>query len=163
VTQQPQPTPAPQLTTPRRNQESSSSSSQEQYVKTRPRILVTQVNVQPGIARAGQEVLVYANVVNRGEQAGNYKIELKINGVVEQVKTGTLEGNSGRPLSFAVNKQDPGNYQLDINGQQAYFTITGMSNQKIPAKTVFLLVFILFSIGIIIVCSLLIKRRRTGY
>lgn len=115
----------------------------EQPTWSRPaRIVTTQVYAQPRQVLANQPVTVYFNVANRGDRPGNYTATLRINGKVEEVKRGNLEGHSASPLQFVVSREQPGNYTIDINGEEDYFTVLGQSESRDDVKPglIFLLV-----------------------
>jgi hypothetical protein len=90
-----------------------------------PDLVVMYVNAQPQQTLANQPVTIFGNVANRGDLATSYVATLKINGQVEQVKKGSLEGNKATPLEFIIYRSEPGTYQVDLNGQRTYFTIVG--------------------------------------
>ena len=96
---------------------------------------------------------------------GNYMIELKINGEIEQTRSGGIGGNMGIPLKFIVNKDQPGTYKVDINGQKSYFTIVdnGENSRTDSSNTVPLIGFIVCAISVIIISILLIYRLRANY
>jgi hypothetical protein len=115
---------------PSQNQSSESPALPEQLITTPPRILVTNVNSQPRSSLPNQSVVIYANVVNRGDSRGSYTVDLKINGQVEETRTGNLGGHAALPLKFEVLKDEPGTYLVDINGERAYFTIIEQKSHK---------------------------------
>jgi cobalamin biosynthesis Mg chelatase CobN len=124
-----------------------------------PRISVKNVNVQPRQAGADQPVTVYASIANSGDQSGSYTAELKINGQVEDVQTGRVSSHSAVPLEFAISKSEPGTYQVDINGQQSYFTVTGEQSSMDSSRMIFIIGLIACVIGVIVVVVLLYRRR----
>jgi outer membrane protein assembly factor BamB len=137
----------------------SSSSVPEQIITSPPRISVKNVNVQPQQAQADQPVIIYAAIANGGEQSGSYTAELKINGQVEEIKTGTVGSHSAVPLEFAISRSEPGTYEIDINGQQSYFTITGEQSSIDSSRMIFITGLIACVMGIVLVTVLLYRRR----
>ncbi len=127
---------------------------------------VTTVNTWAHIrtAQAGQQVIVYANIANRGETEGPYVATLKINGAVEEVKTGILQGNTAVPLKFMVSRDDPGTYEVDVNGQKTYFTVIGEASSKgISAKDSALIAALALLAALIVALVVLIVHRRQRY
>lgn len=122
-------------------------------------IIVTSLNAQPQQAKVNQAVTIYANIANRGDEAGNYTATLKINGQVEEIKTGKVIGHVAVPLQFIISRDKPGTYTVDINGQQSIFTIAGDSSSSDNSKTIPLIGFFLCAIGVVLVSVLLVLRR----
>jgi len=112
--------------------------------------------------RAGQDVAIYANIANRGDIEGPYTATLTINGVVEEVKTGMLQPNTAVPLKFVVSRDEPGTYNVDINGQETFFTVVGdTSGTKAHSENiVYIIGIILLSAVIIALVYLIIHRRQ---
>lgn len=115
-------------------------------------------------AQAGQQVVVYANIANRGDAESPYTATMKINGVVEEVKIGMLQGNTAVPLKFLVSRNEPGIYTVDINGQQTYFTVVGdatSSGTAFSGKDISrLAALVILSICIVVLVILIIRRRQ---
>ena len=88
---------------------------------------------------------------------------LRINDAPEQVREGKVSSHAAVPLEFEVLRSDPGTYLIDINGQQAYFTIVGEQRSADSSKTIPLIGFIICAIGVVVVSILLIRRLRTSY
>ena len=123
-------------------------------VQQPPRIVTTYVHTQPQYVAASQPVTVFFNMANRGDLRGDYTATLKINGEVEQVKEGSLEGHSARPLQFTVSAEKPGKYKIDINGQRAYFIVSDSSPEQHPDNTaIFIALFaVLVALSLAVLC-----------
>ena len=127
---------------------------------------VINVNVQPRQATVNQPITIYANIANRGEVEGPYLAMLKINGQEEATKTGILQANTAVPLEFVLYKEQPGTYQVDVNGQQTFFTIVGEEKTAANHVNRQLLAFILWGILVIAVATALTivsVRRKQSY
>jgi hypothetical protein len=85
---------------------------------------------------AGDQVTIYANMANRGDIESVYTATLKINGVVEETKTGMLQGNTAVPLEFVVCRDEPGNYIIDLNGKTTYFSVIAEESRD-PIASIF--------------------------
>lgn len=112
---------------------------------------------------AGQQVIIYANVANRGDIEGPYTATLKINGVEEAVKTGMLQGNAAIPLEFVVSRDKPGTYEVDVNGKTTFFTVIGEADKETsPSKSTqnLLLLWGFLLLALIVALSIIILRRR---
>ena len=141
----------------------SSPNISEMTISTPTTLSVKYLNVQPQHAQVNQTVTVYANIINSGDQAGSYKAILKINGYDEQIKEGNIGGHGAVPIKFEILKDEPGIYNIDINGQEAYFVVADESGSEVPLKIIPIIIIIMCTTGIIITAILLIFRKRTGY
>jgi uncharacterized repeat protein (TIGR01451 family) len=156
--------PAP-IPPPKNIDTSSPYSLPDRLVTSTANMVVTNLNVQPTQAQAIQPVTIYANIANRGDESGSYTATLKINGQIEETRTGRVGGRTAVPLQFVVSKDKPGIYTVDINGQQASFTILGDGGNKFSTAAInwSLVGFILCSVIAIILLGLLIHRRFADY
>jgi uncharacterized repeat protein (TIGR02059 family) len=93
------------------------------------------LNVNPQQASANQQVTIITNVVNIGNEPGNYSIDLKINGQVEQTKTVSVGPQATQPVKFTVVKAQPGTYDIDIGGLKGSFTVLGASGYSSPLNS----------------------------
>jgi hypothetical protein len=142
---------------------SSAPQMSEQFITSSAKLSVKYLNVRPQQAQANQPVTIFANIANSGDEAGSYTAILKVNGQVEETRTGRIGGRAAVPLKFEVLRDKPGTYNVDINGQSTYFTITDEQSRTDSSKTIPLIGFFLCSIGIIVVSALLLRRMRTRY
>lgn len=123
----------------------------------------TNVWAQPQTLLAGQNVTIYVNMANRGDIEGPYTATLKINGVEEAVKSGVLAGNTATPLEFVVSRDEPGAYEVDINGQKTFFTVVGDSAKEetsINNNRTLLLLWSFLLVALIIALVIMLLRRR---
>ena len=79
--------------------------------------------VTPQQAYANQPVIIATNVINNGGEIGTYKVDLKINGKVEQTKMVSVGGGSAQQVKFTVYKSQPGTYNVAIGSEKNTFTI----------------------------------------
>ncbi len=76
-------------------------------------------------AAPNQPVTIATNVVNTGDEAGNYSIALKINGQLEEARMVSVGPQGTQPVKFTVTRSEPGTYNVNIGGQQGSFTVVG--------------------------------------
>jgi phosphatidylserine decarboxylase len=139
----------------------SSSYVPEKQLLTPPRMVVKYLDVQPKTAQINQDIVIKANVVNSGDSPGEYTANLIINGSPEQTLTGTVGGHAVAPVEFIVSRSRPGNYIVDVNGQQSSFKVeSSASNFQDISKYIPVLGFILCFTGIIVVIMLMLLRKR---
>jgi hypothetical protein len=86
------------------------------------------LNVYPQQASTNQPVIITTNVVNTGDEAGNYNVVLKINGQVEQTRMVSVGPRVAHPVKFTVTKSQPGTYTVDIAEQRGSFTVLGTAS-----------------------------------
>ena len=87
---------------------------------------VTNLTVNPVEAGVSQPIIISANVTNVGEEAGNYSVNLTINGVVKENKTIHLSGGESEIVEFMVTESNEGSYSVKIEGLNGTFIITDM-------------------------------------
>ena len=121
------------------------------------------LSVNPQQTTANQPVTITTNVVNTGDEAGNYNVVLKINGQVEQTRMVGVGPQGTQPVKFTVVKSQPGTYTVDIAGQKGSFTVLGAggSSAATPASGG-IIAMLVVGILVIIVSTLLILDSRRG-
>jgi hypothetical protein len=119
------------------------------------------VTVNPKQVTANQPVTIATNVVNSGDETGNYSVSLKINGQVEQTRMVSVGPQASQPIKFTVTKDQPGTYSIDIGGQKGSFIIPGKSSNKAPVSAG-LIVFLIAGVLILATVMVLVLSRRTG-
>ncbi len=81
------------------------------YTRCKPRII------------AGEPVVISTNVVNDGDEAGNYNVVLKINGQVEQQQMVSVGPRMANPITFTVVRSEPGTYRVSIDNDETSFVV----------------------------------------
>jgi hypothetical protein len=137
--------------------------------------------VQQQKVAMNEPVTIFANMSNSGDLPGGYTANLKINGQVEATRTGSVPGNAAVPIQFTITKSQPGDYEVDINGQKAYFSVVGEAVVVAPlvdtaatatsdtmapdntAKNVTYVVFGVMAFLAILLGILVIQKRRSSY
>ena len=116
------------------------------------------LSITPQQTSAGQPVTITTNVVNTGDEAGNYNVALKINGQVEEAKMVSVGPHGTQPVKFTVTKDQPGTYNVDIHGKTGSFTILGTSGTT-GSSTGGLIVLALIGVLVIATLVVLLIRR----
>jgi hypothetical protein len=117
------------------------------------------VSVNPQQASANQPVTITTNVVNTGDAAGNYNVDLKINGQVEESRMISVGPQASQPVKFTVTRDQPGTYTVDIVDQSGSFTILGDKAGSASGQNSTGLI-ILALIGVLIVVSVIVLLMR---
>jgi hypothetical protein len=124
-----------------------------------PTMSVQFVSINPRQTTANQPVTISTNVVNTGDQGGNFNAVLKINGQVEQTRMVSVGPMASQPIKFTVTKTEPGTYSVDIGGQTGSFIIPGTGSHQAPVSAG-LIAFILLSVLILATIMVLLLSRR---
>lgn len=93
---------------------------------------VTDLIISPEQALVGDTVIISAMISNLGDEAGNYSVNLKINGFVEGTKTGELESGASEILEFTVVKGEFGTYSVELGDASGIFRVG--AEQSMPAE-----------------------------
>ena len=88
--------------------------------------------ISPSEVALGESVTISVEVTNTGEEAGNYTVTLKIDGVVEASEDITVNADASRKVSFTTVRDLPGGYAVDVNGLGGTFVV-GEEAQSPPA------------------------------
>ena len=141
----------------------------ESYAKSFPysrgRVGITYLNVTPQVAQAGQTVTISGNISNQSEESGSYTVTVKVNDQVLEVKKGTLGAHTATPLKYEIVKNEPGLYVVDINGQQAAFSVNGEATGAASAANALpIIVIVICLVALVSIAVVLIRRRQqSGY
>ena len=80
--------------------------------------------ITPAEAFTGEAVTISVDVQNTGEVEGSYTATLKVNGVAEETEEVTLAAGASITMSFAVSKDTPGSYEVEVDGLSVSFIVT---------------------------------------
>jgi len=121
-----------------------------------PAFEVQNATVAASKAGPGEQIEVTATVTNKGGSNGTTKVVLYVNGQEADSKGIALSSGQSTPVSFKVSRNDPGTYQVYVNGTSAgTFTVDLFnSNDMLIYASV-----ALFVIGMIGLLYYLMKRR----
>jgi len=124
-----------------------------------PMFEIPSATVSATKASPGEQVEVIATITNKGGSNGTTKVILYVNGQEADSKGIALASGQSTPISFKVSRNDPGTYQVYVNGTSAgTFTVDLFnSNDMLIYASV-----ALFVIGMIGLLYYLMKRRTTA-
>lgn len=77
----------------------------------------------PAQGSINQPVSIIAEMVNTGAVKGQFNVELKVNGVVEQTKTIELGRNERTLVTFTLTKIDAKTYSINVAGKSGALVI----------------------------------------
>ncbi len=117
------------------------------------------LSVNPQQAQVNQPLTIAGNVVNTGDQAGNYNLALKINGHVEQTRMVSVGPQASQSVKFSVTKSEPGIYTIDIGGQRETFTVLGKSPGKSSTSNNNLIILAAMGMLALVAVVLFVSRR----
>jgi hypothetical protein len=84
---------------------------------------ISSLSVAPETVKAGDTVKVSAIVTNQGNLPGDYKVTLRLNEVEIESKNLSLAGESTEELTFSTAQDNPGTYNINVNGLTTKFTV----------------------------------------
>jgi len=84
---------------------------------------VSNLKITPRRVKSGGSVTFIAEATNTGPVTSSYSLVLKIRGMVEAVKEITLGPGQSQKVAFAIIKDKPGIYDVDLEGLKGNFTI----------------------------------------
>jgi len=118
------------------------------------------LSVTPQQTSANQPVNISTNVVNAGDEGGNYSVVLKINGQAEESRMVSVGPQTTQPVKFTVTRSQPGTYTVDVGVQKGSFIIIGKdtTNSK-PINVGLIAILVLGVLMIVTVVSMLAFRR----
>jgi hypothetical protein len=123
---------------------------------------VSSLTISPSQVSVGEEVSISVTVKNTGDLEGTYMVTLKINGVVEDVKSVTVSDGSERLVTFTITKDVKGTYNVQVDGLTGSFTVSEAPptpqpppSTRIPLGIGIIVVIIVIGIGV----AVYIKRR----
>jgi hypothetical protein len=123
-------------------------------------VSVQYLSINPKQAAASQPVTITTNVVNTGDNAVNYGVDLKINGQVEQTRMVSVGPQATQPVKFTVVRAQPGTYAIEIGGQTSSFTILGAGSTPTSRSANVGLIAILAVLILATVVILMLTFRR---
>jgi len=113
----------------------------------------TELVMSPVDVALNAKVNVSVTVKNTGEQSGTYSAELKLDGVIEETKTGTLAGGASTTVTFKVSSQTEGTHTVQVGTQTGSFTVKG------PGISTSYIVVLLIFIAIVTASVYALYRR----
>jgi hypothetical protein len=115
------------------------------------------LSITPQQTSAGQPVTITTNVVNTGDEAGNYNVALRINGQMEEAKMVSVGPHGTQPVKFTVTKDQPGTYNVEILDKTGSFTIVGAGGTTGSSTGGFI---VLALIGVLVIATLVVLLTR---
>ena len=126
--------------------------------------IVSNLAINHAKVKPGDEVTITIDVKNIGGMEGSYTISLLINNVLEETKRVTLAPKALKTVSFAVIKDKPGIYSVDVDSLTRSFEVmevTAPSEVQVVSWAVLgIIIGAILSIVAVIVSVILIRRRR---
>jgi Sec-independent protein translocase protein TatA len=92
--------------------------------------MVGNLTITPMKVKDGQEVTISATVTNRSGSESNYSMVFRINHVVEKIMEMTLGPGASQTETIKVQKDNPGDYYVDVDGIRGSFTVV----ERVPAS-----------------------------
>lgn len=122
--------------------------------------LVTDLKVSPTEAQVDEVVTISIKMLNAGEEEGSHTVALKINEMVEDVRTVTLQRGESMTIAFTVVKEVAGAYSVEVNGLESSFTVEAIS-PRFPWEP-YGITIVAVLIAVTIVMVIVWRRRKPG-
>ncbi|MFC1900531.1 carboxypeptidase regulatory-like domain-containing protein [Chloroflexota bacterium] len=106
--------------------ESSVEDTQETVVEeplTAAEFSLSRPVISPTEVEIGKDVAISVKVTNSGDQAGSYKLDLKVDGSVVDTAEVTINAGASKDVRFTISEDSAGTYSVDINGKTGSFTV----------------------------------------
>jgi len=84
---------------------------------------ISTLKITPRRVKADGSVTIISEATNTGLVTGSYSLVLKIKGMVEAVKEITLAPGQSQKVAFTILKDEPGVYDVDVEGLKGSFTV----------------------------------------
>jgi len=84
---------------------------------------ISNLSIQPAQVKPGEAATVSVLVSNTGGKSGSYTVTLNINSVKEADKSVTIAAGGSQAVTFSVTRQEPGSYNVAIDGLSTSFII----------------------------------------
>ncbi|MCQ1535995.1 hypothetical protein FTO70_09950 [Methanosarcina sp. KYL-1] len=84
--------------------------------------------IDPIEVRAGKEAKISIDVENTGNAAGEYNVELVVNGSVVDSQSISLDAGQSTTVTFTHVEEVPGTYKVEIDDQEAEYTVLEKSS-----------------------------------
>jgi hypothetical protein len=141
------PTPGPQLIGSGAGSPGGSSGSVSSITSTQPVVnptFIVQSALLSSSQTSGEPVTVRATVANTSTVNGVTKVRLYVNGQLDSEQAVTVTSGKQTPVSFTVSRNEPGTYQVYVNGTPAgSFTVSDNSTILYISIAFILMAFIL--------------------
>jgi hypothetical protein len=95
--------------------------------ETAAKFEVSNLTINPTQTKPTQQVVISVNVANTGSTAGNYSVELKVNGITQSTKEVSVAAGTTSIVNFTVAEDAVGRYQVEIAGLTGEFVVAGKS------------------------------------
>ncbi|MEE8599092.1 MAG: hypothetical protein V3S69_06235, partial [Dehalococcoidales bacterium] len=84
---------------------------------------VSNLRILPGRVSPNRNITIIVEAANIGPDMNSYSLVLKIKGMVEAVKEITLDPGQSQKVAFAILRNKPGIYDVDLEGLKGSFTV----------------------------------------
>lgn len=97
---------------------------------------VSDLNIGSKVVEPGEPLTVNVKVKNSGDLSGDYNVELKVDGSVEEKWTVTIPGGKNRTVSFDLRKEENGEYPVSIGELSENFEVLAPPEFKVSDLSV---------------------------
>ncbi len=87
------------------------------------KLSVSYLNIDPVQVLPNQEVVISANICNKGEERGSKTVSLMLNGEAVESQSISVSGGACQQVIFKVQRAVPGTYQVAVDGMTGQFSV----------------------------------------
>jgi hypothetical protein len=88
---------------------------------------VSDLTIIPGRAQLNQEITIGLKVTNTGQQSGDYKVQVRVDGLAISNKQVTVAGGASQTVNITTAGYAVGKHQVEIAGLNSEFEVIGAS------------------------------------
>ncbi|MBA7622139.1 hypothetical protein ES703_29510 [subsurface metagenome] len=114
------------------------------------------LTIQPALAAPGDDIRVQAEASNLSEEMSILVTSLSIDGEVEATKTLTLEGGATETVTFVVNRDTAGTYEVAVGNLSQQFTL----ESEFPLTLMYIAIAGLLGLAGVVLGALAFVRSR---
>jgi energy-converting hydrogenase Eha subunit A len=124
------------------------------------------LSVSPLRVKPGESATASVTITNTGGTQGTYKVNLKVNGAVEDSRDVIIAGGDSKNVNFTISKNQPGDYTISIDTLSATLTVqnpeTTTSTPVVKAKSsnVPFIIACIFGVLLGLILAFLIMQRK---
>jgi len=110
---------------------------------------VSNLNIVPKQVQPNQQLTISIDIANAGEQSGDYRLELVVDGKIKATRSLALAGGEKRTVEFTISEPVPGSHSVQLAGLTAEFTVIKQS--RLPSLYWWLIAAVAIAIVLVVV------------
>jgi len=120
---------------------------------------VSIISIDPREIEPREAVTIEIVVFNKREETGTYEVSLRVDGEVEDIISGTLDGGEFKTVTSILTSEIGGMHTVEVEGETETFTVITTGPKTIP-RTWIAIIFFGIGVGIFILYMVYSWRAR---